>query len=266
MIRESFYRVFKRKRIFLIGLIIIAINILDLYPRAMFPIVEDQLILQSAYTENILGNGSLGKGFVMYIFLSFIIAALPMADSMIEDRQTGIIGTYLLKTSRKKYLRNRFVMNFIYGGAFVALTILINLLIWLLIRPTYDLTYFNNTLINDFFLIDLIVDHPIIFYILTLLRIFMVGGIMASFAMVLNDIFKSKFVGLGGVFLVDIIIELIVSLTSNYSGFFSHFKALTTLLHGFLPNVGLTSFIYPLILFLISLGYFFIIKKDRIDV
>lgn len=263
MIRESFYRVLKRKRFYLLIFIIFFVNALDVLPRAKFPIITDKLILQSAYLETIMGNGSLNKGYIAFIFMAFILAALPMSDCFVEDKESGIDKIYLLKVPKSKYIKSRFFINFFYGGFMVSVVIFINLLIWLMIRPTFAIYYYNTSLVNNLFLIDLLIDSPILFYLVILLRLFFIGGVIASFAMFLNEISKSRYIGLGGVFILDIIVTLIISIVRDKVGLFESYKSIFELLGGFISNVTITSFIYPIILLVIPLVYFFVIKKDR---
>lgn len=263
MIRESFYRVFKRKRIFLILLVIIGINVFDIIPRNALTLAASSPIIQSAFVDNIMINGAYGSPYVAFTFLSFILASLPMADCLVEDRDTGINKIYLLKISKKKYLRDRFLLNFVYGGLSLAVVIFINLLVWMMLRPSSPVTHYNVNLLNNFFLIDLLEKSPIFYYIAMLLRLFVVGGTMASFAMFLNDLFKSRYIGIGGVFILDIVISLVGTIIFEKIGKPGSFGGLTRLVDGLALNLGLIDFLYLMLLLVIPLVYFFVIKKDR---
>lgn len=263
MIRESFYRVFKRKRIIIIALIILMINIIDVSSRAFGKVFTDKLIVQSAFLETMIANGSMNASNVLYTYLAFILASIPMADSLIEDKETGINKTYMLKISKKEYLIKRFFVNFFYGGFFVAVVVLLNLLIWLCIRPCLVLTYYNTGLINEIFLVDLLVKNPIIFYLATIFRIFLVAGVISSFAMLINDIFNSRYIGLGGVFVIDLIISLIIDWLRFKYGIFTSFASLLQLVEGFALNINLYSLIYPLLVFIGSFLVLMIKNKNR---
>ena len=263
MIRESFYRVFKRKRIIIIALIILIINVIDIVSRASGKVYADKLVVQSAFLETMIANGSTNASNVLYAYLAFILAAMPMSDSLIEDKETGISKIYLLKISKKEYLIKRFFINFFYGGFFVAIVILLNLLIWLCIRPSLALTYYNTGLINEIFLVDLLVENPIVFYLVTIFRIFLVAGVISSFAMLLNDIFNSKYIGLGGVFVIDLIVALIIDWLRIKYGIFNSFSSLLQLVEGFVLNINLYSFIYPILLFIGSFLVLMIKNKNR---
>ena len=263
MIRESFYRVFKRKRIIIIALIIFIINVIDIVSRASGKVFTDKLIVQSAFLETMIANGSMYASNVLYTYLAFILAAMPMSDSLIEDKETGINKIYLLKISKKEYLIKRFLINFFYGGFFVAIVILLNLLIWLCIRPSLALTYYNTGLINEIFLVDLLVKNPIMFYLVTIFRIFLVAGVISSFAMLLNDIFNSKYIGLGGVFVIDLIITLIIDWIRVKYGIFNSFVSMLQLVDGFVLNVNLYSFIYPILVLIGSFLVLMIKNKNR---
>ena len=263
MIRESFYRVFKRKRIIIIALIIFIINVIDIVSRASGKVFTDKLIVQSAFLETMIANGSMYASNVLYTYLAFILAAMPMSDSLIEDKETGINKIYLLKISKKEYLVKRFLINFFYGGFFVAIVILLNLLIWLCIRPSLALTYYNTGLINEIFLVDLLVENPIIFYLLTIFRIFLVAGVISTFAMLLNDIFNSKYIGLGGVFVIDLIVSLIIDWLRVKYGIFNSFASMLQLVDGFVLNINLYSFIYPILVLIGSFLVLMIKNKNR---
>lgn len=263
MIRESFYRVFKRKRIIIIALIILIINVIDVVSRASGKVFTDKLVVQSAFLETMIANGSMYASNVLYTYLAFILAAIPMSDSLIEDKETGINKIYLLKISKKEYLIKRFLINFFYGGFFVAIVILLNLLIWLCIRPSLALTYYNTGLINEIFLVDFLVKNPIIFYLLTIFRIFLVAGVISTFAMLLNDILNSKYIGLGGVFVMDLIIALIIDWIRVKYGIFNSFSSLLQLVEGFPLNINLYSFIYPILVLIGSFLVLMIKNKNR---
>lgn len=263
MIRESFYRVFKRKRIIIIALIILIINVIDIVSRASGKVYTDKLIVQSAFLETMIANGSTNASNVLYAYLAFILAAMPMSDSLIEDKETGISKIYLLKISKKEYLIKRFLINFFYGGFFVAVVILLNLLIWLCIRPSLALTYYNTGLINEIFLVDLLVENPIMFYLVTIFRIFLVAGVISTFAMLLNDILNSKYIGLGGVFVIDLIVALIIDWLRVKYGIFNSFASLLQLVEGFVLNINLYSFIYPILVLIGSFLVFMIKNKNR---
>lgn len=252
MIRESFYRVYKRKRIIVIALTILIINIIDIYTRSSAKVFTNKLIVQSAYLETMIANGNTGSASIIYTFLSFIIASLAMSDALVEDRESGINKTYMLKITKKEYLLKRFFINFFYGGFFVALVLIINLLLWLCIRPSFALTYYNTGLINEIFLVDLIVKSPVLFYLFTFLRIFLVAGIMASFSMLINDIFSSKYAGIGGVFVFDLTLTLIIDWINHRYGILTSFKSLLQLVEGFVLDVNIYTMIYPLIILIIS--------------
>lgn len=263
MIRESFYRVFRRKRIIIIALIILIINVIDIVSRASGKVFIDKLVVQSAFLETMIANGSTNASNVLYTYLAFILAAMPMSDSLIEDKETGINKIYLLKISKKEYLIKRFLINFFYGGFFVAIVILLNLLIWLCIRPSLALTYYNTGLINEIFLVDLLVKNPIIFYLLTIFRIFLVAGVISTFAMLLNDIFNSKYIGLGGVFVIDLIVSLIIDWLRVKYGIFNSFASILQLVDGFVLNINLYSFIYPILVLIGSFLVLMIKNKNR---
>ncbi|MDY3005637.1 hypothetical protein HV819_05385 [Anaerococcus sp. AGMB00486] len=263
MIKESFYRFFKRKRFFFTIFIIILINLVDILPRRKAIIFNDKLIVQSSFLENIMINGSLGNAIIMFVFLSFILASLPMADSFVEDRESGIYKTYMLKITDKEYTVKKFLINFVYAGLSVSLVLLINIAVWLLLRPSLPITYYNTTFNNDLFLIKLIVKSPLLFYLASIFIDFIIGGIIGSFAMFLNDIFKSKYLGIGGVFILDIILDLLMSILRSRFEIFNNFLSLSSFLNGVIIKHSFSSFIYPLLLFLISCLYFLIFKKNK---
>lgn len=261
MIKESFYRFFKRKR-FLLSLFIIGlINVVDILPRVSGDIFKDKLILQSAFLENILINGSMNMGLTIFVFLAFILATLPMADCLVEDRESGIDKIYMLKLSKREYVMKKFFLNFLYAGFNVSLVIIVNLLIWLMLRPTFVITYYNVGLINEVFLVDFLTTNPTFFFVAYIFLIFFVGGVIGSVGMFLNDIFDSRYIAFGGVFILDLIISLLVSLFGNMIAIFDGFIGLNGLLNGVYLNFKFLNIGYVLILFLISLFYFLISKK-----
>lgn len=256
MSREYIIRVFKRKRVRILITIVVLINFLDISNRVIKDPLKNAIPLQSAFNENILFNGSMYIAFILYQFVVFFLAALGLSDLIAEDMKTGFINIELTKKSKKEYLRKAYINNFIIGGLFAIFPILINILIWLTLRPTFALNFINSGFTNYLRFESVLKISPILFYIVVLLNIFVMGGIIASFSMYLNTKFKNMYIGLIAVLIIDVLIQFIMAIISDLLKIYIGFGGLTRLTSDIYFNVGVLDIIYLVLIFIIPIIYF----------
>lgn len=212
MTREYLIRVFKRKRIVLILFLIFVVNALDILSRNIANPLTDVIILQSAFNENMIAQGNMSSGGILLRWVVTILIALPLSDALIEDFETGLIDIKLTKKNKLNYLKKMYLNNFFYGGIFIAITFIINLMIWLMIRPMWKMHYINaGSLFEYAFLSDIFVKSPLLFFFLNILKFFIIGGIISNFALFINYKFKNKYIGIIFPILLDLIVAIIIS-------------------------------------------------------
>ncbi len=263
MSREYIIRVFKRKRVRILITIVVLINFLDISNRVIKDPLKNAIPLQSAFNENILFNGSMYIAFILYQFVVFFLAALGLSDLIAEDMKTGFINIELTKKSKKEYLRKAYINNFIIGGLFAIFPILINILIWLTLRPTFALNFINSGFTNYLRFESVLKISPVLFYIVVFFNIFVIGGIIASFSMYLNTKFKSMYLGLIAVLIIDILLQFVIAVISSVFKIYISFEGLSGFAADMFFRIGILDIIYLILIFIIPIIYFINLSRRK---
>lgn len=257
-------RVFKRKRVWICLFLTLVINYFDFSQRSIVAPLKDVTILQSAFNENILiwGRGLLG--YFLYTFLLFILASICLSDLISEDMETKLINIELTKKKKSKYVRDAYLNNFVIGGFFTLLPIVINLMLWLMIRPMWHLNFINSGLDNHVIFSSIFSKNIFLFYFLVFIKIFVMGGIIASFALFMNTKYKSSYLGVIGVLVIDIIVQYLISIMSSLTGDFIKFNSLMELTSNITYiDFNIFTILYLLIMIFIPIIYFIRFSKQR---
>ena len=158
-------RIFKRNRLFILLLATILINYLNFLNVNNEQTFVNFVPLQSAWNMNMMITGESTIGGMLYMFLSFLMASLPLSDILVEDRKSGLRNQILLRVSKSNYYKNIYFYNFLFGGLFLIFPLIINLMLWMVVRPLFAMNYMSANLINQAFLADLFVKSPYMFFI-----------------------------------------------------------------------------------------------------
>lgn len=199
-----------------IGLVILFTIIINYFSISTYPIVDnfDKELLQSPWTDNILLNT--GSASYLYAGYVFIISGLMYADSLVIDKKTGLANTIFSKMSWRKYISKTVIFNFLIAGIFAIIPLLINILAYFCLRANVPLRYFNTmNIFNDELFAFVFYKSKFLFYLLHLIKVFLVAGIIATFALAINTRFNSRFIGLCIPLIVDAIIQVIMLLFNN---------------------------------------------------
>lgn len=258
-------RIFKRNRLFILLLATILINYLNFLNVNNEQTFVNFVPLQSAWNMNMMITGESTIGGMLYMFLSFLMASLPLSDILVEDRKSGLRNQILLRVSKSKYYKNIYFYNFLFGGLFLIFPLIINLMLWMMVRPLFAMNYMSASLINQAFLADLFVKSPYMFFIVHLFLVFLTGGIISSLSLIINDKFNSFYVGGIVILILDVIASIInqiyVFQTKNYTVSFLGLKELV--INRVLPD-NIINWIYILILFILPIVYLKIKSKEEI--
>lgn len=258
-------RIFKRNRLFILLLATILINYLNFLNVNNEQTFVNFVPLQSAWNMNMMITGESTIGGMLYMFLSFLMASLPLSDILVEDRKSGLRNQILLRVSKSNYYKNIYFYNFLFGGLFLIFPLIINLMLWMMVRPLFAMNYMSASLINQAFLADLFVKSPYMFFIVHLFLVFLTGGIISSLSLIINDKFNSFYVGGIVILILDVIASIInqiyVFQTKNYTVSFLGLKELV--INRVLPD-NIINWIYILILFILPIVYLKIKSKEEI--
>lgn len=258
-------RIFKRNRLFILLLATILINYLNFLNVNNEQTFVNFVPLQSAWNMNMMITGESTIGGMLYMFLSFLMASLPLSDILVEDRKSGLRNQILLRVSKSNYYKSIYFYNFLFGGLFLIFPLIINLMLWMMVRPLFAMNYMSANLINQAFLADLFVKSPYMFFIVHLFLVFLTGGIISSLSLIINDKFNSFYVGGIVILILDVIASIInqiyVFQTKNYTVSFLGLKELV--INRVLPD-NIINWIYILILFILPIVYLKIKSKEEI--
>lgn len=249
-------RMFKRPKFILVLLLTVVINGLDVFSKTIYEPYLYGTALQSAWTENMIYQGTSSFGTVIFSILAFLVPSFLLADCLVEDRKSGLDNIFSSKVGKTTYIQHVFIDNFIYSGLFIMAIPFINILMWLLIRPAFSLNYISANLINEVLFAETLMISPVLFLFLHLLKVFFVGGIIGSLTLMVNDIGDNAYLGLASIFVFDLFMQILSQFISSWTGFNINFSQLNVLLSGLFVSNRIGTFIYLAVLFLLPIIYF----------
>lgn len=263
MNKSYLIRTINRKRFLILLVATIVINFFDFYKGNNEVTYVDRFPLQSALNMNMLVQGSWRLGGILYMFLVFVLAALPLSDVLVEDRKSGYTNQILLKISKKTYIKSLYVNNFIFGGLFALLPVFINLFLWMMVRPLFAMNYISGNLGGFEFLANLFVDCTPVFFILHFFFVFFVGGMIASLALITNDKLNNQYVGGLAVLAIDIFVSIICLIYSSVTHSKNSLTGLRELVINRSLPTNIISWVYLTVCLLIPIIY--LKKKEKLE-
>ena len=200
-------RALNKKKLALFAIFLILINYISL---TSYPIKDifDKMTLQSPWVENILCDNTTAASYIYSLYV-FIFSGFIYADSLVIDRESGLMNIIASKINYKKYIINTLFYNFFIAGIFAVIPALVNLCLWFSVRTDVPLVYFNTMNMNpDALFLGVFFKSHLTFYILHFIKIFLCGGIIATFAIFINTSLNNKYLGMVVAFIIDIILAL----------------------------------------------------------
>ena len=133
-------RALNKKKLALFAIFLVLINYLSL---TSYPIRDnfDMMSLQSPWVENILCSNSTAS--YIYILYVFIFSGFIYADSLVLDKESGLLNIIASKIDYKTYIVKTLVYNFFIAGVFAVIPAIVNLCLWFTVRTNVPLVYFN---------------------------------------------------------------------------------------------------------------------------
>lgn len=131
----------------------------------------------------------IGEGSSQYSYLYFLLlpllASLPYADSFFRDVRGHFIYSICTRVDRKKFFIYRYLTVFLSGGITVILPLLLNLMLCMGVLPCVrpEIASYMSLIIPATSMSGLYVKSPVLFLFLSLLIIFVFGGVIATFAL-----------------------------------------------------------------------------------
>ena len=201
-------RALNKKKLALFAIFLILINYLSL---TAYPIrdIFDKMNLQSPWVENILCSNSTAS--YIYTLYVFIFSGFIYADSLVLDKESGLLNIIASKIDYKTYIIQTLVYNFFIAGVFAVIPAIVNLCLWLTVRTNVPLVYFNIMNMNpDALFLEVFFKSHLAFYILHFIKTFLCGGIIATFSIFINTSLNNKYLGMVVAFIIDILLSLIL--------------------------------------------------------
>lgn len=156
-------------------------------------------------------NGSIYAS--LFYLLVPLLAAIPMADTWLSDRQSGYYQFVQTRNKTKQYFRGLYVCNFTAGGLVTIFPLAINLYACFLLVPdekpdlilwdTHTVSlYGKETLFPSVFY-----DYPLLHICLFLFFAFCIGGLLAGVALAFSGLLKNIFMVWVSVFVLNYLYE-----------------------------------------------------------
>lgn len=254
--KEKYIRIFKRKRVFFLLVVLIFINIMDFLSSNIVKPTYDVLIVKSAWNENMMFKGMTSFAGIASSIIVFFLSGIPLADVFVEDKKSSYVNNAIIgHGSYDKYIWDNYKYNFLFAGFFLLIPFLINMLIWLMIMPIWPMNFINSGMSNRTLFRSLFSKNTIVFYILHFIKIFLAGGVLASFIMYLNTKMNSQYLGIIGMILIDFLIGMIFGNISSVNSSFE-LTSFTYLIGSLQLRGPLLSLIYYSVVLLVPIIYF----------
>lgn len=221
MLKQEIKRGFSKlsfKIIFLITVIVVLANVINKFgatPRYLEEYMKMSII--SPYERFFLFNVEPISN--IYVIFLPILAVIVYADSYLEDKKSGFLKEIYTRISKKKYLLNKFISNFIIGGTIFTLPIIINFAVLMLIYPTvpvhpilgFDLIKSGSLLPNLYY------SNPILYMLLWFIIYFLFAGAFASIGLAISVFVKNKLSVIVLPFIACNLLGIILSTVDKYS-------------------------------------------------
>ena len=249
-------RVFNKKKI---GIFLFFLFLINFVAFTSYPIADnfDKRLLQSPWTESVIVN--MGTASFLNAVYVFVFSGFIYADAFVMDNTTGLTNIIASKLDYRKYIRKTLVYNFIVAGIFAVLPALVNLLLWFTVRANVPLVYFNTmNIFPDSLFADVFLKSKLVFHILHFIKIFLCGGIIATFAIFINTKFNNRFLGS----MIPYILDLIIYICGGFLGENAQI-AIFQILYSRLKPDYLTLFV--IVLFLVPSIIYFVKYMRRGD-
>jgi ABC-type transport system involved in multi-copper enzyme maturation permease subunit len=144
--------------------------------------------------------------------LAPLLAALPFADSLIVDRNSGFIRSMLLRSGRRKYVWSKLLATILVGGAAIAVPhIVIYGLASAIFPEGLSTTFGQQRMIVTGPLSDVYKSNPALYVWFNILISFIFGAVYAAIGMLVSCISDNRYIALASPFMFYIIMSFIIA-------------------------------------------------------
>ncbi|WP_035294868.1 hypothetical protein [Clostridium sp. KNHs214] len=222
MIRIEIKRIFKRKSLYVALLIGIVIASLEAFSNNHIRLKSKDFIDFSNGVYNNLMLYNVGKYMRMLQIIFPLMVTIVFADSYLEDVKSGFIKNMLTRYDKKKYLINRFFVNFVISGLIISIPFIVNYLLYASFIPSIEPKIFFSSpaLEARNFLPRIYYKFPLLHVFIRIFLLFIYGGTFSSIALASSIYSRNKYVITIIPFIVymamDVIAPMVFPMVSGY--------------------------------------------------
>lgn len=218
MIQVEINRILKRRSFYVALLVGIIIVLLEVFSNNHIKLKSNDFIEFSngVYNNLIIYTTGEYKDILQMIFP--LIVTIAFADAYLEDIQSGFIKNILIRYDKKKYLINRFLMNFIVSGLIISIPIIVNYMMYAALIPSIEPKIFFSAPFLEFrdFLPNIYYKYPLLHAFIRIFMLFIYAGTFSSIALASSIFSKNKYVITIIPFIVYIGMDVIIPMILNY--------------------------------------------------
>ncbi len=196
MIKCEINRVLKRKSFYVVLLVGITITALEALSNNNIRVSQEDFIFFPNGVYNNLMIYNVGKYMRMLQMVFPLIVTVAFADSYIEDVKSGFIKNITTRYDKKRYLIERFFVNFVVSGVVISIPLIVNYMLYAGSIPSLEPNvYFSQLNIDVYgFLPGLYYKFPFLHMVVRILLLFVYGGALSSIALAASIFTKSKYI------------------------------------------------------------------------
>lgn len=154
-----------------------------------------------------------------------LLASVAAADVYLKDKNSGYLNVVFSKTSRKKYFKDLYLINFVVGGLTLLLPLALNLYLCFLVCPDRapDMLHEGTNLVNPMkdrvLFAAMYYEHPFLHACIYVVLGFIAAGIFAIIGLALGCFVKHRFLVWIGPYIIDHVLTAISVAVSGRSLF-----------------------------------------------
>ncbi|MFX0548273.1 hypothetical protein ACOAKC_02950 [Hathewaya histolytica] len=196
MIRVEIKRIFKRKSLYIALLIGIIITSFEAFSNNNIKLSSKDFIDFSNGAYNNLMLYNVGKYIRMLQMVFPLIITIVFADSYLEDVKSGFIKNITTRYDKKKYLINRFLVNFTTSGLVISIPLIVNYMLYASFIPSIEPKVFfsSSVLESRDFLPHIFFQFPLLHVFIRIFLLFIYGGTFSSIALGSSIFSRNKYV------------------------------------------------------------------------
>ncbi len=195
------------------------------------------------------------EGF-LYFLLIPILAVLPFGTSYFSDQKSGFLKGLYTRTSRRDYLKAKYIAAFCSGGLAVILPLILNLLCALVLLPnlTPQSVFSNNGICAANLFYQLYFSLPVIYIVFFLGIDFVMGGIWACVALACSFLSDYKIVVAVCPFFLQLGIHVICTMLNGFDYSSVYFIQ---------SGIGVKNIIVPAVYVILGLAVSWLVFRKR---